>query len=514
MPESNLLTDLIAPLRKKSATDSDIDAAISSGAISPSTGEALRGLAPERIHEYLTRISPAIKSTPPPVGRQSMADALMAARGGGTADTSFMPPTGQKPSVADLGGAVLPSGAASARPASRATPRAGGGTDDTRFMGPQGQQAPAIDLGGAVLPVGAPPTALSLQPQSPNTTDDERRLRLLRAARTFREGASEFRNITSPGEVRLGRGLPADRSVRAEDLRADEDRLRGRIEEKRQGDFSNADSAASKFMRDVLRKSGFPNVPDTMTASQAAGVSPVLKTYLDNYVRMQAVDQRRDAAEAKVKIEQGDLDAVKQGDLSRLPTDAREALQKSKDSFYTNSRINGLKGQVDAARSIKSRIDASESFGPTSAFRSLARAAGETGVMTDRDIADFSERMGIKGLYDKAYKFFGSSLPPELRQEIFNVAKAFSKDARESLDQEIDSRVRDLTGLYSYLPKDTIRKFFTGEDSEATTETATGDTATVRGSDGSTYTVKAGAKKGDTFKIPSGESVSVAEVLN
>lgn len=387
---------------------------------------------------------------------------------------------------------------------------------DTGFKTPQGLRIGGEDLSGAMLgddlPLAVQAGEKPMPEIKPKGPDYEKKLRQAQFLRSLKEGASEFRNVTGASEVFMKKGVPPDRSRRDEDGRAEEARLQAKIDEREYGDFNNPNSEASIFARDLLKKSGI-EVPDSMTAAQAKALHPQIKMILDDWTRKAGIQQKRDEAEADAAAKRGDYAAVAQGDLSKLPADAKKDLLDYKKSFYTNSRINELKGQVDAAKSIRSRIDASESFGPNSAFRSLARAAGERGVMTEKDIADFAQRMGLKGLYDKVYKFFGSELPPVLKEEIFKVADAFAQDARNSLKAEAESRINDLTSLHPGLPREAVERFFIGPSSSTEEpEAESAPTVQVRGSDGQTYTVKSTAKVGDTFTTPEGESISVAEV--
>ena len=359
--------------------------------------------------------------------------------------------------------------------------RSAGGTPDTGFKTPEGGGYPGPDLSGATLPPG--PDVADRQQPSPTIassppSDDAEKLRLLQAARQFREGASQFRNVTGESEMWLNRGRVPDRSVRDTDARAEEERVRI-------GDPHNPESSMSQSARGLYEQMTGKKAPQTMTAAQVMTFAPMLKNILQGDVaargdalaaaatfdrsqragRAEGRAERKEGREAAdYARERGDVGAVGAGDLTQLPQEARDSLEGMRTAFYTNSRINGLKGQAQAAKSIKSRIDASASFGATSAFRALARAAGEVGVMTDKDIKDFSERMGYMGLYDRVYKFGKSELPPELRDEIFKVADTFAADATQELETEIGSRVGSLRQQYPYIQEETLRNFFMPEE--------------------------------------------------
>jgi len=382
-----------------------------------------------------------------------------------------------------------------------------GGTEDPGFRTPQGGGYPGADLSGATLGPDGPGTATLETPGAPPTapaattgeTPDERRLRLMTAARQFREGASQFRNITSTGEMMLRGGNVPDRSVRDEDARAEEAHQRGLIEEQRTGDPYNPDSEMSRNGRLIYKQLTGQEAPPTMTAAQLGAFSPMLQKILQGNVaargdQLQAaatLDRSRrsgraeDRAVAKAGREefefqrdQGDPGAVAGGDLSKLPAEAREELNKDRRAFYSSGRVSELKGMSEAARSIRSRIDASETFGPASAFRALARSAGETGVMTDKDIADFSSRLGRLGVYDKGYQLVAGKISPELKKEIFAVADAFAAAADKALDGEVRTRISSLRQQYPYIQEGTLRNFFLPE-SEEITPAPDGGTATA-----------------------------------
>lgn len=373
-----------------------------------------------------------------------------------------------------------------------------GGMDDTRFRGPTGRMAPEVDLGGAVLP-GAADTRLFREP--PQTApqggggemDPQRRLELMRAARMFREGASEFADIPNAADFLLARhGVPMrDYRVRDEDLRADEERLR-------RGDFENPNSPASIGARQMLSQATGQEVPETMSAAAIMALNPMF----DRLIRAQyagqsaAIAGSREARAQRIEAREGGTGAAS---IEGLPQAAKSRVFQQRNAFRSNARVAALQTGISEAQAVKELLK-SNPLAAQAAIIKLARASGEKGPLSESDIAAWRGGPGIKGILHRIETFAGSELPDEMKGWMNDIADSIIKNYSDILAAEADSEASALSQAYPQVPKERFAEFLRGGEAPSGTggrAPGTGGTGNGQAGAGEVW-----VKRGDEVRGP------------
>ncbi|HEX7787019.1 MAG TPA: hypothetical protein VF653_12440, partial [Methylomirabilota bacterium] len=313
------------------------------------------------------------------------------------------------------------------------------------LQGPTFRRTAATDL---MPPIGEPPAAAApgpygitegpfpepvprqsprLAPQGGGEMDPERRLELMKAARMFREAGSQFRNITGESEMWLRGGNVPDRSVVAEDLRADEERLR-------RGDFENPRSPASQMARQMLSQATGKPVPETMTASAIAALSPVFDRLITGQLRgfgqslaLSREERARRGEERHLSERREDIQRGREKELRAAISGER------KEMLSPTGQLGKYREGIEMTDKALALLEQGgpQAFG--TALSLIIKGIGkEAGNIAQKEREVLLGEIGIPGLVTKGVKAWTGDYTPEQYAAMKNVARK----ARELLERD------------------------------------------------------------------------------
>ncbi len=325
-----------------------------------------------------------------------------------------MPDAGFKPTVGPMVGPMDTRPPAAGRP----PPDEEGGFSGGRLRFP----VPG-DFGITEGPFDQPPARQPTVQAPQGEMDPERRLALMKGARMFREAASEFANIPNAADYMLARhGVPMrDRRVVAEDLRADEERLR-------RGDFENPRSPASQMARQMLSDATGQPVPEEMSAAAIAAISPVF----DRLIRGQLAGKIAGFNQAMQLAREGRAQRGEKRHVTEREDTIRRGREKElraaitaerKDQLSKTSRIGELTENIEQADNAIMLIDQGtpQAFG--TAISVVMKGIGkEAGNIAQREREQLLGEIGIPGYTAKASKFIWGDYTKEQRANLRRIA--------------------------------------------------------------------------------------------
>lgn len=274
-------------------------------------------------------------------------------------------------------------------------------------------------------------TSQAPSPKKPTVDQD---LDEARRKRALIEGIGRLgSDLTSKEEILLG--LQRKPFV-AEDARADVQRLEGLKSQQDQLNLARSmdpwqdpSSQESQLAREYLKESGF-KVPDQASGASILKLLPVVK---------QVVDQR---------LAEGVLQADEQEAALKEEKERKTVLLGQWNKFLASKDSQDLREAVREAEKIEQLIETNP-MGQKATMIMMAKAAGDTGRLSDQDIQRWSKRMGIVGEFDAIRSFITSEMTEGHKKQMLELARMLKKknlEAYRKLGKEWSSSISKVHG--------------------------------------------------------------------
>jgi hypothetical protein len=192
---------------------------------------------------------------------------------------------------------------------------------------------------------------------------------------------------------------------------------------------------------------------------ETAGAGEKIKTL---EAQRGAIEGKTEALAAEAKRAEIDMEAVAAGDISKLPQDDKDRITKAKQAWRTLPATKNYKESYAAAKQVGALLDADNSTASRAAIIAIVKASGETGRLSDQDIKNFQNRMGIKGWTDRIENTLISDLNPEQKAEFKTVVKEMAQLAIEEIEGSAKRDITSIREMYPQYPEAGLLKYFLG----------------------------------------------------
>lgn len=317
----------------------------------------------------------------------------------------------------------------------------------------------------AAAPVDAPPPGLTpeapgLVPEAPVSqaaprTDNRGRALALDVLSGLTEAGATINRAPSSSEIMLGLERPEGATGTAEML----SQLSGGLKAEQE----QADEIDSPLVKEINKQFPDAKVKNTQEAVEYMQGKQSISNLETEKAKRGEITYKQQQKQFEAEDEQERQALLASGDLSGASEDQKKTILKEVNNWRTNPNNSDFITALSAAKKLNSLLDANNSTASRTAVTHMVKIAGDTGRLSDQDIARFQKRMGFLGITDAIHQIIFSDLNDEQKVEFRLIADEMSKLAILEIQESAQQAVGTLHGLYSELPEKALMKAFVGE---------------------------------------------------
>jgi hypothetical protein len=149
-----------------------------------------------------------------------------------------------------------------------------------------------------------------------------------------------------------------------------------------------------------------------------------------------------------------------EADAQKGKAGVSSAIAAERGSLFKEVRLRKLREQLDNVKKLKELIEVGNPIASRAAFVAAARASGDTGVLTERDIAAWQGELGIPGLGKRLEKFITGDYSDDVKTEVL----AFAAKAAETIKSELQNERHAREESFRAVHGPAMEKYGTGQD--------------------------------------------------
>lgn len=315
-------------------------------------------------------------------------------------------------------------------------------------------------------------------PQADELQRGETKRMIQGIASALARGGAEMGKARSAGEFYLGSG---PRQVDTSYLdKLDEQRMAEAEADKTK--VEEAKEVENPFVREAQKLYPDANIKSIADAKRVIGLKETQAKLAESGEAIEASRFKRGAtpegkaamgAEALEKEGFTSMQQLKEyasGKLSAAPPEIKKMILSERQKWKSNTITTGMEKALDAANKIDALLDAENSTASRAAVTHMVKVAGDTGRLSDQDIARFEQRMGIKGWGDWLHKMAFSDLSDAQKKEFRSIAGEVREMAMEGIQESALKYTKGISQLYPELKPEELATVFLGQELGATTE--------------------------------------------